>query len=255
MLRRPLSLTPAEASVLARCSLHYYFLQQTPMPMDPVDRLVRETIQELHAAGGPARVSLERCLEKVAGQSVAQQMIERYYHRLAQDWPRLIAGNEPLELRISLAGIPVVLTGTVDRLDKTSDGGILAILFRTEPGPLPSADDLREDYVMTIYHALVATHYPHKRPVRLQELWLQRDRSITVELSEEEYRHNLSLLREPVRDLTRSQVRARPGLYCDVCPFKHRGCPVYAHEQNESDDFAPSPPAGKIIPRKWIFKI
>ncbi|MBI1877835.1 MAG: PD-(D/E)XK nuclease family protein, partial [Chloroflexi bacterium] len=140
-------------------------------------------------------------------------------------------------------------------LDQTSDGGILAILFRTEAGPLPAAADLREDHAMTIYHALVAANYPNKRPVRLQEFWLQLDQSVTIELSEDEYRYNLSQLREPIQALARGQVRARPGLHCEVCPFKHRGCPVYAHEQNEADDLSASPPAGKISPRQWIFTI
>lgn len=258
MLRRSITLTPFEARILARCSLHYHFARQTvgaaESDQSALDKLVRETIQQLHAAGGPARLPLEPCLEQVA-EPAARQMIERYYHHLAQDWRRLIAGNEPLELRLSLAGIPVILTGTADRLDRTSDGGILAILFRTEPGPLPSAEELREDYAMTIYHALVAANYPHKRPVRLQELWLHLDQSVTIELSEEEYRRNLSQLREPIQDLARNQVRARPGLHCDICPFKLRGCPVYAHDQNQGENFASSPPAGKIPPRKWTFKI
>jgi len=111
---------------------------------------------------------------------------------------------------------------------------------------------------MTIHHALVAATYPLKRPVRLQEWWLQTDQAVTIELSEEEYRYNLSDLREPVQALARGEVMARPGLHCDKCPFKHRGCPVYAGEsetQIEADDFVPPPPRGKIHPRKWIFKI
>jgi hypothetical protein len=111
---------------------------------------------------------------------------------------------------------------------------------------------------MTIYHALVATTYPLKRPVRIQELWLQTDQSVTIELSEDEYRRQLGDLREPVQALARGEVMARPGLHCDICPFKYRGCPVYFHEanaQNEEDDFVPSLPRGKIHPRKWIFKI
>jgi RecB family exonuclease len=259
MLRQPIPLTPIEARVLARCSLHYYFLQQTPRPMDSaqaaLDEAVREAIQELHAAGGPARLPLEQYLARVADHPPIRPIVERYYHRLGQDWRQMIAGNEPLELKISIGGVPVVFRGTLDRLDKTSDGGILAILFRTEPGPLPADADLRQDHAMTIYHALVAANYPHKRPVRLQEFWLQLDQSVTIELSEDEYRHNLSQLREPIQALARGRVMARPGLHCEICPFKQRGCPVYAHEQNETGDLSASPPAGKISPRQWIFKI
>lgn len=232
------------------------------MQVDPdqaaLDELVREIIQQLHAAGGPARLSLAECLARVEHQPVAAEMVEHYYLNLERDWSRMIAGNETMSLKIFIGGISLMLQGTVDRLDKTSDGGILAMLFRTESGPLPTAADLQQDHAITIYHALIAAAYPLKRPVRIQELWLQRDESITVELSEEDYRHNLSELREPVQALARGEVMARPGLHCDVCPFKYHGCPVYAHEpeaHNETDDFVPSPPRGNISPRKWVFRI
>lgn len=263
MNRQPILLTPNDVRILVRCPLHYHFSQQKSAgPTNPsvktqaeVDELVRETIQHLHSAGGPARLSLADCLVRVAGYPPAVQMIEHYYRLLRHDWPRMIAGNEAMRLRISISGVSLILDATVDRLDKTSDGGILAMLFRTEAGPLPTPDDLREDLAITVYHALVAATYPLKRPVRVQELWLRSNQEVTIELSEDEYRRNLSRLREPVQALARGEVRARPGLHCDVCPFKYRGCPVYAHEADSPDDFDPSASSGKIPPRQWIFKI
>jgi len=263
MVKQPISLTPIEVRVLAQCPLHYHFSQQkSSLQPDQaqvaLDKLVRETIQQLHAAGGPARLPLEDCLKGVTGQPQAQAMIERYYERLQQDWPHMIAGNEAIQLKISLGGVSLLLQGVVDRLDKTSDGGILAVLFRTEAGPLPDPADLRRDHALTIYHALVAATYPLKRPVRVQEWWLQLDQTVTVELSEDEYRHHLRDLREPVQALARGEVRARPGLHCDTCPFKHHGCPVYTHEPNtqtETEDLASPQADGKIPPRQWIFKI
>ncbi|MEW5956453.1 MAG: PD-(D/E)XK nuclease family protein [Chloroflexota bacterium] len=259
MVKQPIPLTPTEVRVLARCPLHYHFQRQSPAPVQtPLDRQVRETIQALHAAGGPARLALADCLRQVGDSPEARSIIERYYRRLERDWPNLIAGNEAMQLKIFIAGVPLLLQATIDRLDKTSDGGILAILFRTAAGPVPSPADLRLDHGMTIYHALVASTYPLKRPVRLQEWWLASDQAVTIELSEDEYRRHLTDLREPVLALTRGEVMARPGLHCDICPFKHHGCPVYAHEtdeQNGEDNFVPPAPRGKIHPRQWIFKI
>jgi hypothetical protein len=266
MKKQPLLLTPEAVRVLALCPLHYHFRQTwsggpvkgSASVQAGLDELVRESIQYLHATGGPARLSLERCLERVGEQPLARQMIERYYRRLEQDWPWLIAGNETIALKISLGGVALALQGTVDRLDKTADGGVVAILFRTGSGPVPAPADLRQDHAITIYHALVAATYPLKRPVRIRELWLQPDQSVEVELSEAEYRHNLSHLREPVQALARGEVRARPGLHCDICPFKYRGCPVYQHEApepGENQGFDPTDSPGKIPHRKWIFKI
>ncbi len=263
MLKQPIPLTPDEVRILVRCPLHYHFKQQRPtVGQDKheaaLEQLVRETIRRLHAAGGPSRLSLETCLQQVLFHPVAEHIIERYYHQLAREWAQMIAGNEYMQLRISIAGVALILQAAIDRLDRTRDGGILAILFRTEDGPIPTTDDLRRDHAMTIYHSLVAATYPLKRPVRLQELWLRHNEAVTIELSEEEYRHNLSELREPILGLARSEVMARPGLHCDICPFKHRGCPVYAHEveeQDDPDDLAPPPGDGKMPPRQWIFKI
>ncbi len=260
MIKQPIPLTPAKVRVLVRCPLHYHFLEQSPTHRpDSVDRAIREAIQQLHAAGGPARLSLADCLKPLSDQREARSMVEGYYHHLKQDWTGMIAGNETMQLRISIGRVSLALQATVDRLDKTSDGGILAILFRSETGPVPAEGDLQQDHAMTIYHALVAATYPLKRPVRIQEWWLRPDQRITIELSEEEYRRKLSDLREPVKALARSEVMARPGLHCETCRFKHRGCPVFAHEeeakQDSLDDLVPSPERGKISPRKWVFKI
>ncbi len=263
MVKPPLPLTPEGVRVLVRCPLHYHFLQASdmeqagqPEPAQP-DSLVRERIQELHAAGGPARRSLEECLQGMTDQPLARKMVEHYYLRLKTEWPQMIAGNETMELRISLGGVPLALSGTADRLDKAADGGIVAVLFQTGAGPAPTPADLREDYAVTVYHALVAAAYPLKRPVRIRQIWLQDDKSVEVELSEAEYRRNLGYIREPIQALARGQFRARPGLHCDVCPFQYQGCPVYAHEvrdPGEGNEFAPSLAPSKIPQRKWIFK-
>jgi len=263
MMKQPIPLTPIDARALALCPLYYHFLQQKTTPQTNTDQIkldnrVRETIGQLHAAGGPVRLSLEECLSHAGRHPQIRKMIERYYHGLEQDWPQMIAGNESMQLKISIGGVSLMLQGTVDRLDKTSDGGILVILFRTQAGPLPTTDDLRTDHAMTIYHALVAATYPLKRPVRLQEMWLQPGQSVTIELSEDEYRQKLGDLREPIQALARGEVMARPGHHCDSCPFQYRGCPVYTRDdtsQDEDDEFALTPPDGKISPRKWIFKI
>lgn len=259
MVKQSISLTPQQVSVLARCPLHYHFLQQSrPAVPDLVGRQVRAAIQQLHAAGGPDRMPLADCLQPVRHHSAAYNMVEGYYHQLQRDWPRLVAGNESMQLKISIAGIPLMLHAIIDRLDKTSDGGILAILFRTETDPPPSETELRRDHALTIYHALVAAAYPRKRPVRVQTWWLAADHTITIELSEDEYRRNLSDLREPVRALARGEVVARPGHYCETCPFQYRGCPVYSQQpdtENQSDDFVSPPSRGKIPPRNWVFKI
>ncbi len=256
----PVLLTPANVAALMECLLHYHFLQQSPNLPAPqsdsadLDSRVRKVLARLHAAGGPARLSLAKYLEPVQHYPTAKKMAENYYHRLRRDWPRVMATNEALSLKISLAGVPLQLNGVVDRLDQTNDGGILAILFSTGPEPPPTPDQLRLLPASAVYHALVAAAYPLKRPVRLQQLWLHPNQEITVELSEDEYRANFSRLRDPVRALAQQKISARPGLHCETCQFKANGCPVYRPPaETAADDFDPAPPDGKIDSRRWIY--
>lgn len=257
MTAQPIHLTPDEVEILIQCPLHFHFCRQESESTDPaaeLERLVRDSIHHLHAQGGPGRVSLRRCLAPIQHHRAAQKLVERYYLRLRQDWASMIASNESLALKITIAGVPLQLDATVDRLNTTPDGGIVATLIRTQAAPPPDDSQHRSSPKFTVYHALVATAYPLKRPVRIQELWLQPNREITIELSEAEYRQNLGRLREPVQGLARGQVRARPGLHCDHCPYKHAGCPVYAHH-NSPDNFDSPSPDGKIHPRQWLFEI
>src|SRR5262245_4682097 len=120
MSKQPIILTPEDVSVLISCPLHYHFLQQkAALPASAaaeaeLDRLVKNSIQALHAAGGPARLSLEDCLWPVIFHPAARQMVESYYGRLKRDWSRILAVQEAMTLKISLAGVFFVLEATVD---------------------------------------------------------------------------------------------------------------------------------------------
>ena len=256
MTAQLIELTPEDIEILIQCPLHYHFYRQDAdtlsSPNRQLERLVRESIHNLHAQGGPSRVSLRRCLAPIQHHRKAQKMVEQYYLRLRQDWASIMAGNEALDLKITIGGVPLLLHGTVDRLNKTSDGGILAVLIRTQKPASPEQSRRRNSPALTIYHALVAAAYPLKRPVRIQELWLHNNQETTIELSEAEYRHNLGRLREPAQDLARGQVRARPGLHCDHCPYKHHGCPVYVHDDTGDDSPLPD---DNVQPRQWLFEI
>ncbi|RME76973.1 MAG: hypothetical protein D6784_04720 [Chloroflexi bacterium] len=252
MTTRPIALSPTEAQTLVRCPLHFHFLLQSPPePPDLLDAAVRSAVRRLHAAGGPARLPLDDLLQPL-DLPAARQMVTRYYHRLEQDWPRLIAATEPMELPIKLGGILVHFHEVIDRVDFTSDGGILTIIFHTGPGPLPDPEDLRRSPAIAVYHALTAATYPTRRPVRIQKWWLALDQTVTVELSREEYLQHLADLRQAVHALVRGEVVARPGLHCEQCPFQYDGCPVYGPD---SPDFDPDAPRGKIPPRQWIFRL
>jgi RecB family exonuclease len=172
-------------------------------------------------------------------------MVANYHRRLKDEWAGVIASNEYMTLNIRLRGAAVKAEAVIDRLDKESDGGITAVKLIASPQAAPE-DPLSTPIELTIYHALVAAAYPQKRPVRIRYLRLYHNKEETVELTETQYRQNLEKMRARLQAWLGGEVLARPGPYCDLCPFQYRGCPIYPDESPEKpaeDLSGPSLPA------------
>lgn len=259
--------SPLELQRIADCSLQHHFYQQTPVQQSALlNRVVRGTIQHLHAAGGPNRLNLPATLRHMArlippesGRDTAltagaQRMVSAYHRRLRHEWPKIVAGNELLSLTLRLKRAAVRCRTVVDRLDMEDDGGITVITFTTRPGappPLPPEENIEA----TMLHALAAAAYPHRRPVRVAWRNLHHDRDLTLELAERRYRQNLEAVKTRLQAWLDGEILARPGLHCDRCPFKHHGCPLYPNDSPEEDapDLPESAPPATLSERRWTF--
>lgn len=262
-----LTLTPVEFKHVSECSLQHHFWQQiTSIEDDVLDYVVLETIQHLHAMGGPHRLNLPsilRYMEQIIPINIeddinltalARQIVANYHRYLRKEWAKIIASNEQLILNIKLKKTIVCCETVVDRLDQEEDGGITVIKFLTEVPSMPEAIP-EDDIEVTMLHALAAAAYPHKRPVRVKYLWLVDNQTQTIELSEKTYRHNLERMKERVQKWVDGEILARPGLYCDQCPFKEEDCPIYANDYSTTtlQDLPEDDSSATLSSRKWIF--
>lgn len=240
--------TPAELASMVDCSLQYHFWRQSANhPPDPLNTVVLDTIQHLHAGGGPNRLNLPATLRFLASQlanspsqdqnliTAARQMVATYHRRLRDEWPRIIAANELLTLNIALKRTPIRCEMVIDRVDKEDDGGISAIRLITDTEPM--SDFLPEETIeATMWHALIAAAYPGKRPVRLVKRWLFHNQEERLQLTENAYRQNLEKIKNRANLYLEGEILARPGSHCEVCPFQYNGCPIYLHESEEDDE-------------------
>ncbi len=232
--------SPIELQLMTDCALQYHFWQQTkPPPVPPQEQAVRNTLQYLHAGGGPHRLNLPHTLRHLEAQLAAlppvdaplitagRQIVAAYHRQLREEWPKIIASNELLSLIISLPRAGICCEATIDRLDKEPDGGITAIIL--EPTTTaPEQPFTPEDNIeATMLHALVASAYPRKRPVRLVKRRLYHHHTQTLELTERIYRRNLEKMKRQVQAWLDGELLARPGTHCAGCPFQWNGCPVY----------------------------
>lgn len=256
--------SPSQIQRIADCSLQQHFWAQSPPETNPIGDAILNAIAQLHAAGGPHRLNLPGTL-RILGKTLppntpkssitlARNALARYHRQLRAEWAQLIASNEPLALNIPLPRGIIRCETTIHRLDKTEDGGITAIKLipTAKPDVIPESDSIEA----TVLHALTAAAYPHRRPVRISFRWLTHGRSVTLELTEGAYRHNLQRIKTRMQAWLDGEILARPGLHCDFCPFKFDGCPLYTNldpEQIEPADLdTPASPA-TLSTRNWTF--
>jgi hypothetical protein len=263
-------LTPIELQLITNCTLQYHFWQQSPArKSDPLEQVVLETIQHLHAAGGPRRHNLPailRYMEQLIAETGpqdesltagARQMVANYHRRLREEWPKIIASNELLTLKIRLKRAVIRCEGVINRLDREEDGGITAIKFVTV-NQSETDFTLADNIEATIWHALTASAYPHRRPVRLTWRWLYQNQDQTLQLTEKEYRQNLEMMKGRLQAWLDGEILARPGLYCNRCPFKYQGCPIYLNADESPTESPPDlsepPSPATLSGREWKFK-
>ena len=266
-------LSPTDLDIIAECTLKFSLLKQW-LPSQggdlaysdraSIEAVARETLDRLHAGGGPYRLNLPATLrvldqllpeayrDDVALKRTLRQMVANYHRRLKRDWSGVIASNELMTLTIRLPRGAVRVEAAIDRVDREQDGGITTVKFVISADPIPE-HSLEEDIETTALHALGAAAYPHHRPVRVKYLWLHQNQEDIVELTEKQYRRNLEIMKARLQAWQEGEVMARPGSHCDECPFKYDGCPVYANDlppdavpaaDNEAHNLPPArPPA------------
>ncbi|MEM7029262.1 MAG: PD-(D/E)XK nuclease family protein [Chloroflexota bacterium] len=257
--------SPTDLNHITDCTLKYSFFQQldaashdavgfdevlyideTSSSNNLLEMAVLKTIQHLHASGGPFRLNLPSALRalgqyfselKVQGKGdyvLARQIVANYHRQLKTEWVNVIASNELMTLTIRLRYQTIQAEAIIDRVDKAADGGITGVKFILSPDRTP--DDIGLNTIeTTILHALIAATYPNRRPVRLKYVQLDHPQTKNIELNEKEFRQNWAKMKARVQAWLDGEILARPGPYCDRCPFQYQGCPLFTAPEIDGD--------------------
>ncbi len=152
--------------------------------------------------------------EEARYRTLGREMLERYYARLERERPSPVAVEEHLEARWD--GIPI--HGYIDRIDRTSSGGLEIVDYKTSREL--SREDARESEQLSIYQVLVESNY--SEPV--EGLTLYHLRSLTPLRAPPRPRGSLLGLYDrlgSVSDGIRAQAfEPTPGRQCSRCDFR-----------------------------------
>jgi putative RecB family exonuclease len=158
--------------------------------------------------------------EEARYKELGRDLLLRYYQRFLQERPRPIAVEE--HLQATWDGIPV--HGYVDRIDRTSEGGLEVVDYKTSREL--TLDEAQESDQLALYQVLVERNY--SEPV--ERLTLYHLRSLTPHVTSPRSKAVLSALHGrmgTVVDGIRAEAfEPAPGRYCSRCDFQSR-CPEF----------------------------
>ncbi len=233
-IRIPKGLEMAFGNIIHNC-LKYMFER------DPLYPTLDEVINRFHSLWQNKQIA-EITADENKSYDEAGILILKNFYRLNQPWN---FDTVDLESRFE-ATIPDskneenhVLTGIIDRIDKTSDSIFEIIDYKTSRR-MPSQDNLNQDLQMSIYHLGLIKRWPHIKPenIKLSLYFLKHGEKITTSRSEKDLENTKNFVIGIIHEI-KKRVQNNydfppfPSPLCDWCGYKPM-CPMWKHEFQKS---------------------
>ena len=256
----PRSLSPSKVSSFRDCALAFRFTAIERLP-DPAtvwtvkgtlvhraleqlfwnhprgERSTAAASAELDAAwialqGDPDYLSLGLAADAAdAFRAEAEQLVANYFRLEDPDDVTPVGIELTLEARLG----DVRLRGILDRLDRTPDGELAVVDYKTGRAPAPAYEQARLAGVQL--YALLCQEVLGRRPVRVSLLHLQEPTVITAEPSERGLQGQRtkalavwSAIERACRD---EDFRPKTGPLCRFCRFRDF-CPAYGGDPSRA---------------------
>jgi putative RecB family exonuclease len=132
-----------------------------------------------------------------------------------------------------------ILTGIIDRIDKTSDDGVYEIIDYKTSRRMPAQETLDNDLQMSIYHLGILKRWPHIKPenVKLSLYFLKHGEKITTSRSQEDSEKTKNSIIEVVKEIKeridKDDFPAFPSPLCGWCGYQ-KMCPMWKHQFQKS---------------------
>jgi len=135
-----------------------------------------------------------------------------------------------------------LLAGIVDRIDKTSDGKLEIIDYKTTK-KLPSQEDVNNSLQLSLYCLGIINRWPQFiqqgiENIKLTLYYLKHQETITTFRTKQQLDHIQEKIWEQLAKIEKSEFQPIPSALCDWCGYK-KICPMWKHlykEQMSIDD-------------------
>lgn len=246
-----------------QCPLKFKFqyLDKIPTPKSKAalfGTLIHKTLKVLHEPGlivpteeellkffndnwDPLIYADEREGEMAFSQGV--KILKDYY---AKNYPanfNVLALETPFEVPIKQGDELHLITGKIDRIDKTTDNIFEIIDYKTAK-KMPSQESVNKDLQLSVYHLGVANRWPsiiqEKRLVKVSLYFLKHGEKLSSLRDSENLEATKENILKSIENINQAKQTEKfdpkPGPLCDWCDFQRR-CPFFRHKFAEEKLF------------------
>ena len=173
----------------------------------------------------------------------AIKIIKDYY---AKNYPadfNVVALETPFEAPIQAGNNLHLITGKIDRIDKTPEGLFEVIDYKTAK-KMPSQQTVDKDLQLSIYHLGVANRWPslakERRPVKVSLYYLKHGEKLSSASTAQDLASTTEEVIKSLETIGRAheteKFPATPNPLCDWCEYQ-KNCPFFKHKFKEEKLF------------------
>lgn len=164
------------------------------------------------------------------------KMLKDYY---AKNYPanfNVVTLETLFEAPIQTGGDWHLITGKIDRIDKTPDNLFEVIDYKTTK-KMPSQETMEKDPQLSIYHLGVANRWPsiikEKRPVKVSLYYLKHGEKLSSLRQTEQLAATKENIIKSIENISQAhraeKFEPRTNALCDWCEYQ-RFCPLFKHK-------------------------
>ncbi len=166
----------------------------------------------------------------------AVKILKNYY---AKNYPaqfNVVALETPFEVPVAAGPELHLITGKIDRIDKTNENFFEVIDYKTSK-KMPSQENVDNDLQLSVYHLGVANRWPsivqEKRPIKVSLYYLKHGEKLSSFRTFEHLEATKEKILKSIENIQRShqeeKFSPRPSPLCDWCEYQ-RFCPLFKHK-------------------------